>query len=72
MAMGFAQIYFGSIGAAYDEFCSWNFGQKMGKSYAKAVYHTQTNHGILDHHAPFPVAPIAPTIILPVATVFAA
>lgn len=40
------------------------FSPKTGKNYAEAIWCTHTDYGMLNHHALFPVAPIAPTVAL--------
>lgn len=65
MAEAFTQMYVKSIEAMYDDFCSWYLWQKIGKSYAKAVHHTQMDQEMLNYYAPSPVASIAPTAVLP-------
>lgn len=40
------------------------FCQKTGKTYAEAVWHSQTDCGMLEHWAPFLISPIALVVAL--------
>lgn len=69
MAVVVTQMHVGILEAsklhASNGFCSWCFQQKTGKLHVDATLCTCADQNMLNHHAPFPVAPTAPTVALP-------
>lgn len=65
MAAAFAKMHIGNIMDMQNGFCSWHFQQKTRTLHAEALHCVQTDWVMLDHCAPFSIAPVPSMVVMP-------